>query len=67
MKEVSGEMKNSLLPVENFSLFDSMAGIEIMDQKMDIKMDLENMDTLEKMIDQKQIKNPKDLTQEEMI
>ena len=46
VKDTSAQMKNILLPHETFSLHDSMAGIELMEPKMDIKTNLSEMDTV---------------------
>jgi len=39
-------MVNHLLTLETFTLYNSMAGIEILDPKMDVKVNLDKVDTI---------------------
>ena len=56
------QMKNQLLPHKSFTLYDSMAGIQIGDPKMDVKMNLGQIDSLTKLIASKKVPHPKNLT-----
>ena len=62
LSEVTQAMANTLLPAKEFTLMESMMGIQVMDPKMDIKMNMDQLDTLPKMLASGRIKHPKDLS-----
>lgn len=51
--KVQTQLSNSLIHHESFLLYDSMSGIEIMNPKMDLKADLDNIDTVQTLISSK--------------
>jgi len=53
---------SEILHTKNFSLYDSMSAIEIYDPKMDLKANLKDNITVQQLLQNKTIKEPKDLT-----
>lgn len=56
-----------MLSYDQFSLYESMSATEICDPKMDVKANLDSNDTVFKCLQAKTIKEPEELTIEEII